>query len=132
MFFRNFKNGDTTQLVVLWKKLPKQFLCFLYIKFTLHQKKTMLNLKTSKISSNEPSSKFRVQKLHFTIAVTEDPPAKPNKNFKQKIILTSKCFTHFSAAKTSPYKWCCLKLLDKNKTRAAWFFLKDKTLLFKK
>lgn len=43
----------------------------------------MLNLKTSKISSNEPSSKFRAQKLHFGISVTEDSPAKPNKSFKK-------------------------------------------------
>ena len=45
----------------------------------------MFNLKISKnLSSNETSSKFRVQKLHFRISVTEDPPAKPNRSFKQK------------------------------------------------
>ena len=69
--------GDTTQFVWLWKKLAKQVLYFLYI-YTIYsvntRKRQFSTWKHQKTSSNEPSSKFRVQ-LHFKISVTEDPPA---------------------------------------------------------
>ena len=68
--------GDSAQVVCLWKKLAKQVLYFLYI-YTIYSvntgKRQCSTWKHQKTSSNEPSSKFRVQKLHFKISVTKDP-----------------------------------------------------------
>ena len=69
--------GDTTQFVCLWKKLAKQVPYFLYIYIchllSKYWKRQCSTWKHQKASSNEPSSKFRVQKLHFKISVTKDP-----------------------------------------------------------
>ena len=63
IFFQNFKIDDTRQFVWHWKKIKASSIFSLYIYHLLskYQKKTMINLKTSK----EPSSKFRILKLLF-------------------------------------------------------------------
>ena len=64
--------GDTTQSVWLWKTLAKQVLHFMYI-YTIYSvntgKKQCSTWKHQNTSSDEPCSKFRVQKLHFRISV---------------------------------------------------------------
>ena len=78
---------------------------FVYTIYSVYTGKRQCSiLKYQRTSSRETSSKFCVQKLHFKISVTEDPSAKPNRSFKQKLILTCKYFANLSSAKISPYK----------------------------